>query len=1173
MSGSSMERIAAAAVGCLCAFWLSVPGHSVRLPGAGPAPRIERQYRFPGTRVAAPADGADHDIQTLIYEPVHVDGRPNEPLQMVPGPRQGMKAVRVANGSLSSLAFAPGDRGFAVEVWFRKNGPGAIRGNGGATDGTLVSVGGGYWDGFRVTTTYPEQTFGFEIGRPRPSSSAGFFGCGPLPDGVWHHVVATWDRTTMRLYLDGLLAGSTAYSGPFTPGDRFRIGYADAGWGSVKLDVAEVTLYEDPVDASYVLKRFLSSASLPNGAAELLQAEDAYALNDRQACARRCEAVIGNPNTPPDLRALARLLLARCARDLGQTSRACRLLGAVASDDRTIWALRRDALMMLGSSCIDDAGVPPERLLEMARRDVSSEESRQLRIGAARSFARHGDINRALRIYTELASSRDTPHTMKLQLSLEEANLLRGSGKLVDAANLYRTLASSPEAPQAMRGYARLLLARTQLAIGNDAAARRILKTIVEDASSAASHRLEAREELARMETHAMNSAASSRAHVPRDPAPGRTLYVSPAGSDTNPGTRLKPLKTFAGAAAAVRRIRARGARPPGGIRVFFLPGIYPMLSTVTLTSEDSGSPASPIVYAAAPGGLVRFNGGIQLKRFGPVTDPEALARIPAGMRSRVLQFDLSAEEAAAIPPLGPHGVGFAPAPVPRLYWNGRALFLARWPAKGWASTGEIVDAGGNGRGFTFRYQGDHPSRWASARDFFVHGYWGWLWADGAMGVASIDTREHTITTAQPSSYAPRAGMPWFAYNLLEELDVPGEWCLDVGRGKIYVLPPTRPGGAAIELSALKGPFIKLQGAADIRFQHLCFEAGASTGIEGDHCSRIAIEGCILRKLGGTAIALTHAQDCLVFGCTMHELARGAVSIAGGDRKTLASGNNIVEDCLIHDFSQWDRTYTPAVLTDGVGTRIAYNLIYNSPGHALRIEGNDHTIEFNEIHHVVTETDDQGGLDMWFNPSYRGVVIRYNFFHHMGDGTDRLMRAGVRLDDAISGVVIFGNVFWKASEGIFGAVQIHGGKENIVENNLFVDCKYAISFSPWGEERWLRFIESPEVVRALHQDVDIRKPPYSTRYPALAHLADRPDVNFIWRNVAVRCGAFMIRDGGREDTMDNVETSEDPGFEAPARGDFRIKAGSWIYSRSGFQPIPFREIGMYPHPLRAQPDE
>jgi hypothetical protein len=247
---------------------------------------------------------------------------------------------------------------------------------------------------------------------------------------------------------------------------------------------------------------------------------------------------------------------------------------------------------------------------------------------------------------------------------------------------------------------------------------------------------------------------------------------------------------------------------------------------------------------------------------------------------------------------------------------------------------------------------------------------------------------------------------------------------------------------------------------------------------------------------------------------------------------------------------------------DGVGHRIAHNSFHDSPHQAMRIEGNDHLVEFNEVYNVVRETDDQGGIDMWYNPTYRGNVFRYNFWHDIGGGVG-LGAAGIRLDDAICGVLIYGNVFCRSSDGSFGGVQIHGGKENIVDNNLFVDCRHAVSFSPWGEARWLETLARPEMVKKLHEEVDIRQPPYTTRYPDLARLRESPDVNSIWRNVAIRCGGLLTRDRGAQDTIDNLMTDEDPGFADAGKLDFSLPDGSPLYDRNGLRPIPFSEIGLY----------
>ena len=68
-----------------------------------------------------------------------------------------------------------------------------------------------------------------------------------------------------------------------------------------------------------------------------------------------------------------------------------------------------------------------------------------------------------------------------------------------------------------------------------------------------------------------------------------------------------------------------------------------------------------------------------------------------------------------------------------------------------------------------------------------------------------------------------------------------------------------------------------------------------------------------------------------------------------------------------------------------MGNRVAHNLLYDCPSSAMRIEGNDHQIEYNNFHSVVLESDDQGDIDIFANPSNRGVVYRHNIFHHHPD--------------------------------------------------------------------------------------------------------------------------------------------------------------------------------------------
>lgn len=236
----------------------------------------------------------------------------------------------------------------------------------------------------------------------------------------------------------------------------------------------------------------------------------------------------------------------------------------------------------------------------------------------------------------------------------------------------------------------------------------------------------------------------------------------------------------------------------------------------------------------------------------------------------------------------------------------------------------------------------------------------------------------------------------------------------------------------------------------------------------------------------------------------------------------------------------------------------------------MRVEGFEHTIEFNEVHSVVYEYDDQAGIDIYGNPAYRGIVIRHNFWHHIGSGYDVAGQAGIRLDDFISAVLIYGNVFYRCAGGRFGGVQIHGGKDNIADNNLFVDCQAAFSFSPWGQQRWLQRLDDPRTQQAQRRGgMDITTPPHSSRYPDLASMQQNADRNFLWRNVAVHCGALRMRDRGVNEVLDNHVLATDPGFVDPERRDFTLAEDSPVFARFPFHPIPFKEIGLYKDQYRA----
>jgi hypothetical protein len=497
---------------------------------------------------------------------------------------------------------------------------------------------------------------------------------------------------------------------------------------------------------------------------------------------------------------------------------------------------------------------------------------------------------------------------------------------------------------------------------------------------------------------------------------------------------------------------------------------------------------------------------------------------------------------------------------------------LARWPNQGWVQIAEIVEPDGHqihglagSKIGKIKYEGDRPGRWLQEREGLLHGYWFWDWADCYERIGSIDPARREIDLTPPwHHYGFRKGQRFYALNMLAELDSPGEWYLDRQSGVLYFYPPSDPEKEVVELSTMRSTMVELDKVSHVTFAGLTWELGCGDGLVIRGGKQCLLAGCTVRRCAGDGVVIDGGAGHGILSCDIESMGRGGTRVTGGDRKTLTPGGHFVENCHIHHLSRIHHTYTPAVYLVGVGNRIAHNLFHDIASSAINLGGAENVVEFNESYNVVTESDDQGGVDMFGNPTFRGNVYRYNYWHHIGDwqGTSPWPlggQAGIRLDDAISGVLIYGNVFFRCSSGHwgFGGVQIHGGKDNVVDNNLFVDCKTAVSFSPWGEKRWQQYtahtLESREIDRAL----------YVARYPALAELSQNHDANALSRNVVYACGQFLARNGTANEFADNCVTARDPGLADAATGALALRPDAPVLDRCGLAPIPFGEIGLY----------
>ncbi|MFH0991372.1 MAG: right-handed parallel beta-helix repeat-containing protein [bacterium] len=601
-------------------------------------------------------------------------------------------------------------------------------------------------------------------------------------------------------------------------------------------------------------------------------------------------------------------------------------------------------------------------------------------------------------------------------------------------------------------------------------------------------------------------------------------LYVSINGSDTWSG-RLPsanqtqtdgPFASFKRAQYEIRRLRTSGEWQQGGKTIFVREGTYKFKTSLKLEAGDSGEQNAPIIWRTYKNERVVLTGNTAVSSFKPISDPVLLKRINHSFHSSILVADLKEQGITGYGTITQRG-----GPGLEVFFRGERMTLARWPDTGWLRIADVPQSGDSlynkgldrekrfnnvpvGRHYgRIAYEGSRPERWSAVSEIYLHGLWTWDWSDSYQQVQSIDTQKKEITLAKPHHhYGYTKNQRYYYLNILEELDAPGEWYLDKKNGKLYFWPPSLIQRGDVTVSLLEEPLIILENTKHVQFQGFTLEQSRGQGIVIREGTRNLIAGCTLRQLGNEAVTIDKGMENTIQSCDISDVAMSGIRLNGGDRKTLTPAHHVAINNHIHHYSQWISTGQYAIFIDGVGHNVQHNLIHDAPHEGIYLRGNDHLIEFNDVSRVCQETGDAGALHTGRDWTWRGNIIRYNYFHHLlGPGLHGVM--AVYLDDWACGFTVYGNVFYKSGR----SAMIGGGRDNIIENNIFVECQPSVHVDARGLG-WASYFMDGTLPLLFEQMKEMRynEPPYSTRYPELLRMYDGetavPKNNKILRNVS-----------------------------------------------------------------------
>lgn len=562
-------------------------------------------------------------------------------------------------------------------------------------------------------------------------------------------------------------------------------------------------------------------------------------------------------------------------------------------------------------------------------------------------------------------------------------------------------------------------------------------------------------------------------------------IFVSTDGNDeTGKGTKEQPYKTFAKAKEMVRIAKSQHR----AINVTFAGGTYHMNEGLVFTEEDSGEKIMPITYKAADGEKVTFTGAksIDPTKFELVTDEAVLNRMYDSVKGKVYQVDLAAQgftrDDVDFERLGPLGYqktanGSLSERTPgwesynlKLFVNDRIQNVSRWPNSGYATIYDAVNGNVKNNDPTNRckifFNNEEPLRWKTAKHAIVSGNMEYPYFRNEAMIEKVDLDEMSLTLGYTETYGVKKGMTYSVMNLLEEIDIPGEWYVDYDTMMLYYYPEKEITATDdFEMPYMQDTFITLKnGVQYLNFENLDFEKtntkiSKSEGLTAsgfyveNKVDNINIYGCRFVDIGGIGVSVEAGSDanyqfywtghknfnidsCDFVRCYRYAFYGGTGYF--GVAQAPEYGDLTIKNCYFYDtFIRMNGHY---------GGTIKNNLFSKRYGEFITWSSIKGKFNYNECSYGVYDKADMGCVYSGRSPTAaQGQEVNYNLIHHYGPTYGfNIYSSAIYYDDHLCGNRTYGNMLMaktKDAEGVITTGWINsGGADQIAKGNISINA-------------------------------------------------------------------------------------------------------------------------------------